>query len=319
MRKAIFALAAALIGCCAAAQTPDTGAVSIRPDIEIVVNGRMVEFSDGAPAKQGGRVLVPLRSVLKSLPGFALVWDPAEQSVNGAYLDRTVRLRIGSRAARVNGRELEMDVPATTIDGRTMVPLRFLSEALGAVVSWNNVNQRVTVELPTTTFPGSIAAPATRQVVAIRRPPAQPRRFFRTTQSSLKRGGVKFTVPEQPMTDAERVALMEQQLQAEYNQWAADRGAWMTDYANYLQWANVQTIFNSVTIYNGSSSLNGMPSAITMPGNPHGWAQWQAYLQMEAQRDAMEGRQFYADYATYAQFYAKVYPTGTPIPRPTPP
>jgi hypothetical protein len=312
-----LALALALTSKIAVAQD-DAGRPVSRPDIEVVVNGHMVDFADVAPVKEGGRLLVPLRSILKSLPGFALVWDPTDQTVAGAYLDRTVKLQMGSRTEKVNGRTVEMDVPATTIDGRTMVPLRFLSEALGAVVSWNNVDQRVTVALPNTTVPGSVATASNGPIVSARRP-APSRRFFRTAQAGRTQMGVQFNpTTQRAMTDPEIVAAMEQQLQLEYNQWSADRAKRMTDYTNYVVWSTYQMTYNTMFVFNTASSFNGRPQTSNVPLDPGGYAQWQAVLQQDAQQDMYDQQQFNADYAAYVDFFRRVSPKGTPIPRPSP-
>ena len=47
-----------------------------------------------------------------------------------------IELPIGEKKMIINGREQAIDVPAQIISGRTMVPLRVVSEALGAVVDW---------------------------------------------------------------------------------------------------------------------------------------------------------------------------------------
>lgn len=292
----------------ASTQTRDTDRIGTQSGIVVTVNNRSVDFNDGKPMMQNGRVLVPLRDVLQSLPAVALAWDPRDQTVSAAYLDRTVRLRIGSKTANVTGHTLDLDVPATTIHGRTMVPLRFLSEALGAVVTWSEADQRVDISLPRSAVPAGSVATAV----------PQSRRFFRTAQSR-SRQGVQLADQQQTMTDAELLAAIEQQLQLDYNQWAADRGAWMVDYANFLQWANLQSIFNTYTIVNGSSALTGGPGVSYTPMNPTGWAQWQTYLQMDYQRDIANQQRFNSDYAAYVEVFRRVNPKGTPIPRPAPP
>lgn len=48
----------------------------------------------------------------------------------------------------VNGREIQSDAPAVIMNGRAMVPVRFVSEALGATVNWNEANQEVSITAP---------------------------------------------------------------------------------------------------------------------------------------------------------------------------
>lgn len=58
---------------------------------------------------------------------------------------KTVKLVVGSSTALVDGRSLSLDVPATIINGRTLVPVRFVAESLGAQVNWNGDNREVII------------------------------------------------------------------------------------------------------------------------------------------------------------------------------
>jgi hypothetical protein len=111
-----------------------TGA-SAQETIRVTVNGDPVNFQTTNPRYIDGRVLVPLRGVFEQLGAF-VEWHPETRTVTATKTDTDLRLRIGDRTAWVNGEGQTLDVPATLIAGRTMVPLRFLSEALGAQVQW---------------------------------------------------------------------------------------------------------------------------------------------------------------------------------------
>lgn len=112
--------------------------------INVVVNGQQVQFSGARPSEVRGRVLVPLRGVLEQM-GAYVGWDQTTQTVSASKGDLDLSLPIGSRTARVNGRDVMLDVPAQVVDGTTMVPLRFISEALGANVQWVESTQTVQV------------------------------------------------------------------------------------------------------------------------------------------------------------------------------
>lgn len=114
--------------------------------ISVLVNGQPVSFTGAQPAQIQGRTLVPLRGVLEQM-GATLVWDPATRTVIGSKGERRFELPIGSRTALMNGRSMPLDVPAQIFRGTTMVPLRFVSEALGADVRWSGSTQ--TVEIST--------------------------------------------------------------------------------------------------------------------------------------------------------------------------
>ncbi|MBW3623031.1 MAG: copper amine oxidase N-terminal domain-containing protein [Armatimonadetes bacterium] len=108
------------------------------------MNQQPVMFTNVRPAQMQGRVFVPLRGVLEEM-GATLIWDQETKTVVGMKGDRQFTLPIGSRIATVNGRATTLDVPAQVIRGTTMVPLRFVSEALGADVSWSGREQRVEI------------------------------------------------------------------------------------------------------------------------------------------------------------------------------
>jgi hypothetical protein len=56
-----------------------------------------------------------------------------------------VELAIGSKTARVNGKDTALDVPAGIINGSTMVPVRFISESLSARVEWQKDTNTVVI------------------------------------------------------------------------------------------------------------------------------------------------------------------------------
>jgi len=60
---------------------------------------------------------------------------------------KTISLVIDSKTAFIDGKPVLLDVPATILNGRTLVPIRFVSEALGARVTWDQDTQEVTVTL----------------------------------------------------------------------------------------------------------------------------------------------------------------------------
>ncbi|MDQ7829811.1 MAG: copper amine oxidase N-terminal domain-containing protein [Armatimonadota bacterium] len=111
--------------------------------IRVFVDGGRVRF-DQPPVVRGGRVLVPLRGVFERL-GASVDWEAATQTVLAVRGGTVVELQIGSRQARVNDRVVLLDVPARIIGARTLVPLRFVSEALGATVQWQEATRTVLI------------------------------------------------------------------------------------------------------------------------------------------------------------------------------
>jgi hypothetical protein len=79
--------------------------------------------------------MVPLRGVFEKL-GATVAWDYGSRMVTAYKGDKTIKLRIGDSFATVNGSTVSIDAPAMIRQSSTMVPLRFLSETLGADVHW---------------------------------------------------------------------------------------------------------------------------------------------------------------------------------------
>lgn len=101
----------------------------------ISCDGEILAF-DVSPILQEDRVLVPVRIVAEKL-GWEVGWDEDTQRVTVAGESRGIILQIGSQTAIMDGKELPLDVPAQKVrDMRTMVPVRFVAEALGADVDW---------------------------------------------------------------------------------------------------------------------------------------------------------------------------------------
>jgi hypothetical protein len=114
--------------------------------IRVDVNERTVAFRDVQPQEINGRVFIPLRDVAEALNA-DVSWNNASQTVHGDRAGKTFSIPIGSRSATVNGRSVKVDQPARLTGGRTLVPLRFAAEALGADVSWHAADQRVAINL----------------------------------------------------------------------------------------------------------------------------------------------------------------------------
>ena len=107
--------------------------------VTVVVNGAPVSF-DQPPVERAGRVFVPLRGVFERL-GATVVY--ANGDINATGNGRNIHLHIGSTQAVVDGQTLTMDVAPFLIGARTLIPLRFVAQALGAAVNWSAANNTV--------------------------------------------------------------------------------------------------------------------------------------------------------------------------------
>jgi hypothetical protein len=130
-----------IVGALAATLTP--APTHAQGTVRVFVDGQLVRF-DQPPIVIGARVLVPLRGIFERL-GATVEWEAATQTVIAVRDSTVVELVIGQRNARVNDRVVPLDVPAMVVRGRTLVPLRFVSEALGAGVQYQDSTRTVLI------------------------------------------------------------------------------------------------------------------------------------------------------------------------------
>lgn len=112
-------------------------------EIAVTVDGAPVRF-DVPPQMAEGTVFVPLRGVFEKM-GARVDFNKATGVVKAWRKQTSVELRVGDRLSKVNGNTVFMIQPAFSKDGRTLVPLRFLGESLGAQVAWNPMHRVVQI------------------------------------------------------------------------------------------------------------------------------------------------------------------------------
>ncbi|MBP1934839.1 copper amine oxidase N-terminal domain-containing protein [Ammoniphilus resinae] len=114
---------------------------SATQEINVIINGEKQEY-DQPPVLQNGRTLVPLRGIFETL-GAKVNWNQVEKKVTATKDNQMIVLTIGSYQAEINDKLHKLDVEAKTINYRTMVPLRFIGEALGEDVHWEQSTKTV--------------------------------------------------------------------------------------------------------------------------------------------------------------------------------
>ncbi|BCM93125.1 hypothetical protein IAD21_05013 [Abditibacteriota bacterium] len=132
------------------AQVPGPASGASAP-VSVLIDGRPLDFGNSPPQSVNGRLLVPLRAIFEALGAQV---DFSGGIVRAQRGSTQLQLQIGSQAAIVNGQNRTLDVPAQAIFGRTFVPLRFVGEALGAGVAFNNATQTVSISSPVGQTPG---------------------------------------------------------------------------------------------------------------------------------------------------------------------
>ena len=122
---------------------------------------------DAGPQIKWGRTFSPIAPIINALGG-TIEWDAKTRRVTIDLDTKTIVLTISSRYAVVNGKSVSIDsnpdlVPYVQAPGRTMLPVRFIAEQFGALVTWNSTLQRVTLALKVTSPP---LPPLTQRVVS---------------------------------------------------------------------------------------------------------------------------------------------------------
>lgn len=100
-----------------------------------------------APIIENGRTLVPLRAIFEAM-GATVDWNDATKTVIATKGNTSVVLTIGSTQPTVNGSVWPLDVPAKIVQDRTMAPLRFVGEAFGGKVDWNEATRTISMTSP---------------------------------------------------------------------------------------------------------------------------------------------------------------------------
>ncbi|GAB6181982.1 hypothetical protein JCM14036_33010 [Desulfotomaculum defluvii] len=119
--------------------------------MSVFVNGSAVKF-DVPPMVQDNRTLVPFRALAEALK-VEVTWDGPNQTIRAKDAVTYIMLQIGNRNANHNDSTITLDVPPQIIDGRTLIPLRFFSEAFNCQVSWNATDNAIYILSDQRPFP----------------------------------------------------------------------------------------------------------------------------------------------------------------------
>jgi hypothetical protein len=130
--------------------------------VSVTLNGNPLNLNP-APTERAGRVFVPLRGVFENL-GASVVYQGGV--INATGRGHNVSLKVGSQQATVDGQQQNLDVAPFIIGASTYVPLRFVSQALGATVNYDGANR--VVALSASGAPAAAAqAPANQTITPV--------------------------------------------------------------------------------------------------------------------------------------------------------
>lgn len=113
----------------------------------MTVNGTQQEIDPGrgtAPVIVDDRTLVPIRAIIEAMGG-TVAWEESTQTAALSYENNQIRLTINNTTAYFNEEAYTLDVAPTTINDRTMLPIRFIAERFQFTVDWNGEEQLITI------------------------------------------------------------------------------------------------------------------------------------------------------------------------------
>lgn len=119
-------------------------AVFAETPIRIFLNDTQLALSS-QPLVVSGVTLVPISDILRPI-GADIGWDSVTRTATIKKDGKEIIIIIGQNTATVNGQSVNMALPARIQNGRTMIPLRFVSESLGYYVQWDGVNRQIFVD-----------------------------------------------------------------------------------------------------------------------------------------------------------------------------
>ncbi len=119
--------------------------IAVSTEIRLVVGNKQVEPTV-APVLKEGTTLVPLRIISEEL-GATVAWEPTQKQATIKRGNTSVQVSIGQKTAFVNGVATEVPLAPELIQDTTMVPVRFIAEALGIEITWESLEKVVNVKL----------------------------------------------------------------------------------------------------------------------------------------------------------------------------
>jgi len=108
-----------------------------------LIDGEKVNL-DVSPILNNNRTMVPVRFIGEAF-GAEFAWDAEARKVTYTLDDVVIEVFIGKKTARLNGQAITLDAEPVIINGRTLVPLRFVGQYMGATFEWDGATQTATI------------------------------------------------------------------------------------------------------------------------------------------------------------------------------
>lgn len=116
---------------------------SVSSDISIYIDGVKQEY-EVTPIIENGTTLVPMRAIFETF-GAEVKWVDHNQPIIATKKDLRIEIKLGSYFVKINDETIKLNVQPKLVNGVTMVPLRFISEAFGADVEWDASSKTINI------------------------------------------------------------------------------------------------------------------------------------------------------------------------------
>ncbi|MBQ7901556.1 MAG: MBL fold metallo-hydrolase, partial [Clostridia bacterium] len=137
-----------MLGLCSIAAAQSDFSVTLQLDNPVMnVAGVHKEIDPGrgtVPVVRDGRTLVPIRAIVEEMGG-TVGWEQSTQTVSLVYNNTTINFVIGSNVAIVDRVQHMLDVAPDVINGRTMLPIRFVAEKFNFDVKWIDASSEIVI------------------------------------------------------------------------------------------------------------------------------------------------------------------------------
>ncbi|MCX7746072.1 MAG: copper amine oxidase N-terminal domain-containing protein [Clostridia bacterium] len=104
-----------------------------------------IDFENSTPVIADSKTFLPIRSLIEALGG-NVAWEGSQKKVTITLQSKTIELWIGKQSTKINGKSKPIEAPPRIINGRTMVPLRYVIENLGYKVEWNGSDKSISIQ-----------------------------------------------------------------------------------------------------------------------------------------------------------------------------
>ncbi len=129
----------------AQAATANLQAVAVK-NISIVFNQTPLTLTENPPLLINNRTLLPLRILFETMQA-TVNWDKTTNTITATRGTDTVTLSLNAKTVTKNGQTMQLDVAPFVTQNRTYIPLRFVGEAFGAQVDWNQTSKTIAITL----------------------------------------------------------------------------------------------------------------------------------------------------------------------------